>query len=176
MLQVVGFTVEHGRQEAQHQETVALARRKAVVVINDMLGHTLALGLQARRLRWHAIGQSHATLREMLGHMVKDLDTYSDRVAQRAVQLGDMADGHIDAGGHHGASSQHGMGEHHPFVTAALGLLTVAVTSAAAMARQGMRAVATLGDPVSESVVEEVVSGLDKWAWCLEVHLQGLTE
>ena len=175
MSQVVGFTVERGRQEAQHQ-TVALARRKAVLVINDVLGHTLALSLQARRLRWHAIGQSHATLREMLGHMVKDLDAFSDRAAQRAVQLGGMADGHIDAGGHQGASSQHGVGEHHPFVTAALGLLTVAVTSAAATAQQGMRAVATLGDPVSESVVREVVSGLDTWEWFLEVHLQGLTE
>ena len=175
MLQGVGLIAGHGRQEAQHQKTIAL-RRKAVLVINDVLGHTLALGLEARRLRWHAIGQSHATLREMLGHMVKDLDTYSDRAAQRAVQLGGMADGHIDAGGHQSASSQHGMGEHHPFVTAALGLLTVAVTSAAVMARQGMRTVATLGDPVSESVVGDVASGLEKWAWCLEVHLQGLTE
>ena len=27
-----------------------------------------------------------------------------------------------------------------------------------------------------KSVVAEVASGLEKWAWCLEVHLQGLTE
>ena len=177
MLQLVGSTAKDGRpQVAKQQQNVAQARRQAAVVMNDLLGHTVALGLQARRLRWHAVSPQYAMLREMLRHLVLDLETYGDRAAQRAVHLGAMAEGHIDARVATDASNHRGIPEHRPFVMAALGLLTLAVASAAAQARHNMQTVAALGDPVSEGVVGEVASGFEMWAWCLEIQLEALTD
>lgn len=177
MLQLVGLTAKDGRPQVAHQqEDIAQARRKAALVMNDLLGHTLALGLQARRLRWHAVGPLYATLREMLRHLVADLETYGDLAAQRAVHLGATAEGHVDARVRQEAPNHRGVPEHRPFVMAALGLLTLAVASAAAQARHNTHIVAALEDPVSESLVDEVASGLEKWAWCLEVQLEALTD
>jgi starvation-inducible DNA-binding protein len=176
---LVRTTVRHPRtlrHDAHRDAAIAPDRRQVVLVMNDVLAQTLNLSLQARRLRWHATGPSFAASREMLRQMATDLDNYSDLTAQRAVLLGGIVDAHFDGRQGDHASSPQGVAEHRPFMTAALGLLTLAVSSAAALTRHEMHTLAALGDPVSEHLLEEVASGLDKWTWCLEVHLQGLAD
>lgn len=176
---LVKTTVRHPqalRRDAYRDAARASDRQQVVLVMNDVLAQTLNLSLQARRLRWHATGSSFAASREMLRQMATDLDSYSDLAAQRAVLLGGVVDAHFDGRQGDYAKSPQGVAEHRPSMTAALGLLTLAVSAAAALARHEMHALAALGDPVSEHLLEEVASGLDKWTWCLEVHLQGLAD
>lgn len=155
-----------------HQD-MATARRQILHVLNDILAHMLDLGLHARRLRRQMTSPTWPTLREMLGHFVNDLERYSDLVAERALRLSGSADGHTKSRQQQDVRNGHTVPEHRPFNAAALAPLTMAVASAAARTRQQVDSVTTLGDPLSAHVLREVTWGLDTWAWCLDIHLEG---
>ena len=141
------------------------ARMQAVAVLNEVLARTLDLGLQARHAHWNIVGANFASVHQALGRLVADLDRMSDDVAERAVQLGGMAEGALRAIDSHGGCAV-GSGEHD-----CLKLLAGALAETAAGIRRAISEVAPLNDPVTTDILTAAARDLEKWLWYMEAHM-----
>jgi starvation-inducible DNA-binding protein len=146
-------------------------RSSTVHMLNHVLAHTLDLGLQARRVYWNLIDPRFATIRELLREFVGHLDTNADRIANRVVQLKGVAEGSLRVIEGRSILAPERASER-GFTIGSLTFLLAALSSAAALARHAMCEVSLQDDAGSVEVLTEISFGLDKWLWCLEVHLE----
>jgi hypothetical protein len=58
------------------------------------------------------------------------------------------------------------------FTTGSLRFLLLALSSAAALTHHGICEVSLQDDGNTVELLNEISFGLDKWLWCLEVHLE----
>ena len=147
-------------------------RSNAVQMLNQVLSHMLDLGLQTRRVHWNLVDPRFATIRELLREFVAHLDTNADRVANRVVQLKGVAEGSLRVIEGRSILAPERASER-GFTIGSLTFLLTALSSAAALARHGVCEVSLQDDAGSVEVLTEISFGLDKWLWCLEVHLEG---
>ncbi len=147
-------------------------RSRTVHMLNHVLAHTLDLGLQARRVHWNLIDPRFATIRELLGDFVAHVDRSAGRVANRVVQLKGVAEGSLRVIEGRSILAPDRVSER-GFTPGSLKFLLVALSSAAALTRHGICELSLGDDAGSVEVLNEISFGLDKWLWCLEVHLDG---
>jgi starvation-inducible DNA-binding protein len=147
------------------------ARTELNALLNQRLADVIDLQLQLKQAHWNVKGPHFIGLHELFDKIGEEVESYTDTIAERIVQLGGIARGTVRLSA---ASSRL---EEYP--------LTIADGSAHVEAVA--KALSTFGREVRRSVEEanafsdvdtadlftEVSRGIDKWLWFVEAHSQG---
>ncbi len=70
-------------------------RSQVVALLNARLADTLDLSMQAKQAHWNVKGPSFFQLHELFDTVAEALETSADELAERAVQLGGVAEGTV---------------------------------------------------------------------------------
>jgi starvation-inducible DNA-binding protein len=146
-------------------------RERMVALLNARLADAIDLRTQLKVAHWNVKGPEFISLHKLFDEIVEDADDYVDLIAERAVQLGGIADGTArqvaerSSLDEYGATAGGGCGEHVFAVTDAL----------AAFGRSARAAIETAGDAKDQDTADiftEISRGTDKWLWMVEAHAQ----
>ena len=145
-------------------------RARAVELLNARLADCIDLQTQTKQAHWNVKGPHFIALHELFDKINEEVEDYVDDIAERAVQLGGVAEGTarmvakrsslaeypakaVDGGGHVEA-------------------LSSALASFGKAARHAIAEANELGDLDTADLFTEVSRGIDKWLWFVEAHLQ----
>src|SRR2546428_8465152 len=70
-------------------------RRAMIDLLKQQLADVLDLGLQAKQAHWNVKGQHFIGLHELFDKVAEELEEFTDDIAERAVELGGIAQGTI---------------------------------------------------------------------------------
>src|SRR3954470_14012513 len=68
-------------------------RTRAVQLLNARLADCIDLQTQAKQAHWNVKGPNFIALHKLFDEINEDVDNYVDEIAERAVQLGGVAEG-----------------------------------------------------------------------------------
>src|ERR1700690_4442575 len=72
-------------------------RTNMIGLLNQHLADVLDLGLQAKQAHWNVKGPHFIGLHELFDKVAEELENFTDEIAERAVELGGVALGTIQA-------------------------------------------------------------------------------
>jgi starvation-inducible DNA-binding protein len=126
-----------------------------VQLLNAALASALDLELAAKQAHWNVKGPNFFSLHQLFEQVYEAAGDWADDLAERAVQLGGVAD-----------PKKVTLGAHH--TRAVRDRLSVF----ADQTRAAIRAAAELGDDVTSDLFNEVTAGADKQRWMVQAHLE----
>jgi starvation-inducible DNA-binding protein len=145
-------------------------RRSAIELLNEHLADAIDLHLQAKQAHWNIKGPNFVGLHELFDKIAAQAGEYSDLLAERAVALGGVARGTLQA-----VSAQSQLREY-PLEVGDWRAHVQSMQDAIATTGRGMRkAIAdatALDDADTADLFTEISRGLDKSLWMVEAHVQ----
>ena len=145
-------------------------RSKVVELLNARLADCIDLQTQAKQAHWNVKGPNFIALHELFDKVHEDVSDYVDEIAERAVQLGGVAEGTARIVAKRSSLTEY------PASTvdgrAHVDALSSALASFGKAARAAIDQADQLGDKDTADVFTEVSRGIDKWLWFVEAHLQ----
>ena len=146
-------------------------RVKAVELLNARLADCIDLQTQTKQAHWNVKGPNFIALHELFDQINEDVEDYVDDIAERAVQLGGVAEGTARRVAERSSLSEYPAkavdGRSH------VEALSSALAAFGAAARQGIGQANELDDLDTADLFTEVSRGIDKWLWFVEAHVQG---
>jgi starvation-inducible DNA-binding protein len=145
-------------------------RVKAVELLNARLADCIDLQTQTKQAHWNVKGPTFIALHELFDKINEEVEDYVDDIAERAVQLGGVAEGTArmvakrTSLAEYPASAVDGR-SHVEALSTALAVFGKAARKAIDQANE-------LGDLDTADLFTEVSRGIDKWLWFVEAHLQ----
>jgi starvation-inducible DNA-binding protein len=145
-------------------------RVKAIELLNARLADCKDLQTQVKQAHWNVKGPSFISLHLLFDKINDAVEDYVDEIAERAVQLGGVAEGTArmvakrSSLAEYPASAVDGRGH--------VEALSSALAAFAKVARQAINEANGLGDLDTADLFTEVSRGTDKWLWFVEAHLQ----
>jgi len=153
-----------------HNDLSPSVRGPMIELLNARLADAIDLRLQLKVAHWNVKGPQFIALHELFDKIVDDADEYVDVIAERAVQLGGLADGTARQVAERSTLDEYsatgGGGRDHVHAVAE------ALASFGRSARQAIGQAADAGDQDTADIFTEVSRGTDKWLWMVEAHLQ----
>lgn len=145
-------------------------RAKAVELLNARLADAIDLQTQTKHAHWNVKGPDFISLHELFDKINDDVEEYVDLIAERAVQLGGIAEGTARVAAKRSTLPEYGAkgGNGRDHVDA----LSTALAAFGKTARAAVDALDELEDADSTDILTEVSRGIDKWLWFVEAHLQ----
>jgi starvation-inducible DNA-binding protein len=145
-------------------------RVKAIDLLNARLADCKDLQTQVKQAHWNVKGPSFIGLHLLFDKINDAVEDYVDQIAERAVQLGGVAEGTARM-----VAKRSGLPEYP--ATAVDGrshvdALSSALAAFGKLARKGIDQANELGDLDTSDLFTEVSRGIDKWLWFVEAHLQ----
>jgi starvation-inducible DNA-binding protein len=144
-------------------------RGQVITLLNARLADAVDLQMQVKTAHWNVRGESFFALHKLFDEIGGDVAGYVDLLAERAVQLGGVAEGtaRISA-----ARSQlppypmegSGWRHHVEAISASLAIFGELV-------REAIEETARLGDAGTADLFTEISRGTDKWLWFVESHV-----
>jgi starvation-inducible DNA-binding protein len=144
-------------------------RREAVIAgLNRHLASMTDLAAAAKQAHWNVRGLNFHGLHETFDRVAADAREYADEIAERAVTLGGIADGTLQA-----AAEQTVLAPFPRSVTN-WARLTGELQDRVVAVADGLReSAAGLDDePATQDMYIEIIRGLEKWAWMLRAHVE----
>lgn len=140
--------------------------QQLIARLNQSLASAIDLKLQAKQAHWNVKGETFIALHELFDTVATEADGYADMLAERAVQLGGVAQGTLQVVARQSSLDAYPltMQGSQPHVAA----LTGALRAMADNARQGIDVADEAGDKVTADLFTEVARGLDKLRWFVE--------
>src|SRR5262245_58618782 len=146
-------------------------RAKRIELLNARLADAIDLQTQTKQAHWNVKGPNFIALHELFDKINEEVEDYVDEIAERAVQLGGVAEGTARMVAKRSALAEYPAntvdGRSH---VEALSSVLAAFGKAA---RKGIDQANELGDVDTADLFTEVSRGIDKWLWFVEAHLQG---
>ena len=145
-------------------------RVKAVELLNARLADCKDLPTQVKQAHWNVKGPHFIGLHELFDKIGEGVGDYVDGLAERAVQLGGVAEGTVRAVARRSSLAEYparavdGRG-HVEALSSALAAFGTAARKAIGQANE-------LGDLDTADLFTDVSRGIDKWLWFVEAHLQ----
>jgi starvation-inducible DNA-binding protein len=145
-------------------------RVKAVELLNARLADCKDLQTQVKQAHWNVKGPNFISLHLLFDKVNDDVENYVDEIAERAVQLGGVAEGTArmvakrSSLGEYPASAVDGRSH--------VEALSSALAAFGKSARKAIDEADDLGDLDTADLFTEVSRGIDKWLWFVEAHLQ----
>jgi starvation-inducible DNA-binding protein len=145
-------------------------RTKIAQLLNARLADAIDLQTQMKQAHWNVKGPSFIALHELFDKINEDVEDYVDLIAERVVQLGEIALGTARSVAQRSQQKEYPLGiasgrEHVEAVSSALATFGKA-------ARGAIDASDELRDKDTADIFTEVSRGIDKWLWFVEAHLQ----
>ena len=144
-------------------------RGNVIDVLNARLADAIDLQTQCKQAHWNVKGPTFIALHKLFDEVNDDVEEYVDLIAERAVQLGGVAEGTARSIVKRTTLAEYGARgsdarDHVQALATALSTFGKAVR--AAIARTG-----ELGDADTADVFTEISRGADKWLWMVEAHV-----
>jgi starvation-inducible DNA-binding protein len=144
-------------------------RVKAVELLNARLADAIDLQTQIKQAHWNVKGPNFIALHELFDKINEEVEDYVDDIAERAVQLGGVAEGTARMVAKRSSLSEYPNAvdgrSHVEALSSVLAAFGKAVRKAIDQANE-------LGDLDTADLFTEVSRGIDKWLWFVEAHLQ----
>src|SRR5262245_30543269 len=142
-------------------------RMKAVDLLNARLADAIDLQTQIKQAHWNVKGPNFIALHELFDQINEDVEGYVDAIAERAVQLGGVAEGTARTAAKRSSLSEY------PAKTADGRDHVEALSSVLALFGRSVRkAIDDACDLDTADLFTEISRGIDKWLWFVEAHLQ----
>lgn len=145
-------------------------RTVLVDLCNARLADAIDLQTQCKQAHWNVKGPDFIALHELFDRVNVDVEAYVDLIAERAVQLGGVADGTARSVAKRSSLSEYaatgGKGRDH------VDALSTALATFGKFARQAIDKSSELKDADTTDIFTEISRGTDKWLWFIEAHLQ----
>jgi starvation-inducible DNA-binding protein len=145
-------------------------RTKVAHLLNARLADAIDLQTQMKQAHWNVKGPSFIALHELFDKINEDVEDYVDLIAERVVQLGDIALGTARS------VAQRSQQKEYPLNIASGRDHVEAVANALATFGKAARAAIDTSDELRDKdtadIFTEVSRGVDKWLWFVEAHLQ----
>ena len=145
-------------------------RVKAVELLNARLADCIDLQTQTKQAHWNVKGPNFIALHELFDQINEDVEDYVDDIAERAVQLGGIAEGTARMVARRSTLAEYPAmavdGRSH------VEALSLALGAFGKSARKAIDQANELGDLDTADLFTEVSRGIDKWLWFVEAHLQ----
>ncbi|HEX3313797.1 MAG TPA: DNA starvation/stationary phase protection protein Dps [Gemmataceae bacterium] len=145
-------------------------RTKSIELLNARLADSIDLQTQCKQAHWNIKGPTFIALHELFDKVNEDVEEYVDLIAERAVQLGGVAEGTARMVAKRSTLSEYpaGLVDGKSHVDA----LSSALAAFGKAARKAIDDSANFGDADTADIFTEVSRGVDKWLWFVEAHLQ----
>ena len=145
-------------------------RVKAIELLNARLADCKDLETQTKQAHWNVKGPNFIALHELFDKINEDVEDYVDEIAERAVQLGGVAEGTARVVAKRSSLPEYPLNaaDGHSHVEA----LSSALAAFGKSARKAIEQANELGDLDTADLFTEVSRGVDKWLWFVEAHLQ----
>lgn len=145
-------------------------RQSAIEILNEHLADAIDLHLQAKQAHWNIKGPNFVGLHELFDRVAAQADEYSDLIAERAVALGGVARGTLQA-----VSAQSGLREY-PLEVGDWRAHVQSMQEALATFGRGVRKAiddaTALSDADTADLFTEISRAVDKSLWMVEAHVQ----
>jgi starvation-inducible DNA-binding protein len=145
-------------------------RAKAVGLLNARLADAVDLQTQTKQAHWNVKGPHFIGLHELFDKVNEEVEDYVDGIAERAVQLGGVAEGTARTAAARSTLPEYPAkavdGRSH------VEALSSALAAFGKAARKAIDEANELGDLDTADLFTEVSRGVDKWLWFVEAHLQ----
>ena len=135
------------------------ARKALIKLCNDRLADAVDLQLQCKHAYWNTIDPELATLRDRFDELNESVECYIDRIAERAVELGGVADSteRVEATWSHVLCSPDAICRNHaPTIVSAL-------ASFGEHVRKTINTANEFSDVVTAEMFTEISEGVDNW-------------
>jgi starvation-inducible DNA-binding protein len=143
-------------------------RRKAIDLLNQHLADGLGVGLQGKQAHWNVKGPNFIGLHERFDKVAEELEEFTDDIAERAVELGGVAQGTVQVVSKNSRLAAYPMnavsGKAH------VAALSSALAKFGASAHAAIDTAAGYGDADTADFFTGVSRGVDKLLWMLEAH------
>jgi starvation-inducible DNA-binding protein len=152
-----------------HNDLSESIRSRMIELLNARLADAIDLRLQLKVAHWNVKGPEFIALHKMFDEIVDDADEYVDLIAERAVQLGGIADGTARQVAERSSLDEYsatGGGLEHVHAVAD------ALASFGRLAREAIELAAGAKDQDTSDIFTEISRGTDKWLWMVEAHRQ----
>jgi starvation-inducible DNA-binding protein len=151
-------------------DLASTTRRSVIEILNEHLADAIDLQLQAKQAHWNIKGPNFVGLHELFDRVAAQAAEYSDLIAERAVALGGIARGTLQA-----VSGQSQLREY-PVEVGSWRAHVQSMQDALATFGRGVRKaiddVTALNDADTADLFTEISRGTDKSLWMVEAHLQ----
>ena len=145
-------------------------RVKSIELLNARLADCKDLQTQVKQAHWNVKGPNFISLHLLFDKINDDVENYVDEIAERAVQLGGVAEGTARMVARRSSLAEYPAsavdGRSH------VEALSSALAVFGAAARKAIDQANDLGDLDTADLFTEVSRGIDKWLWFVEAHLQ----
>ncbi len=145
-------------------------RTKMIELLNARLADAIDLQTQTKQAHWNVKGPQFIALHELFDKINEDVEDYVDDIAERAVQLGGVAEGTARQSAKRSTLSEYPSaaksGEDH------VEALSSVLAAFGAAARKAINTANDAGDMDTADLFTEVSRGTDKWLWFVEAHQQ----
>jgi starvation-inducible DNA-binding protein len=145
-------------------------RVKVIEILNARLADCKDLQTQTKQAHWNVKGPNFIGLHELFDKINEEVDEYVDEIAERAVQLGGVAEGTARVVAKRSSLPEYPLniadGRSH------VEALSSALAAFGKGARKAINETNDLGDLDTADLFTEVSRGIDKWLWFVEAHLQ----
>ena len=145
-------------------------RAKVVELLNARLADCIDLQTQTKQAHWNVKGPTFIGLHELFDQTNEAVEDYVDDIAERAVQLGGIAEGTARM-----VAKRSSLAEYPAMAVdgrSHVEALSSALAAFGAAARKGIDQANELGDWDTADLFTEISRGIDKWLWFVEAHLQ----
>jgi starvation-inducible DNA-binding protein len=144
-------------------------RKEVIGLLNANLAHGIDLALQAKQAHWNVKGPSFESLHELFDEVHEQAGGWADLIAERAVQLGGVAEGTLGVVSERTGLPEYGLdlADGRAHVEALSGALAAFGKSV----RRAIDVAAGAGDAGTADLFTEVSRGADKMLWFVEAHL-----
>ncbi len=145
-------------------------RSKVIELLNARLADCKDLQTQVKQAHWNVKGPSFIALHELFDKINGAVEDYVDEIAERAVQLGGVAEGTARTVAKRSTLSEYpaNVADGRGHVAA----LSSALAQFGKLARAAIVQSNDLGDLNTADLFTEVSRGIDQWLWFVEAHAQ----
>ncbi|PWT91246.1 MAG: DNA starvation/stationary phase protection protein Dps [Proteobacteria bacterium] len=141
-------------------------RMKTVELLNSRLVDAIDLQTQIKQAHWNVKGPNFIALHELFDKINEDVEDYVDDIAERAVQLGGVAEGTART-----AAKRSSLNEY-PTTVDGRGHVEALSSVLAAFGSSMRKSIDDACDLDTADLFTEISRGIDKWLWFVEAHLQ----
>jgi len=142
-------------------------RIKAVELLNARLADAVDLQTQIKQAHWNVKGPQFIALHQLFGKINEDVEDYVDDIAERAVQLGGIAEGTARM-----AAQRSSLREYPTNAVDGQAHVEALSSALAAFGKSVRKAIDDSNDLDTADLFTEISRGIDKWLWFVEAHLQ----
>jgi starvation-inducible DNA-binding protein len=145
-------------------------RGSAIELLNARLADAIDLQTQTKQAHWNVKGPNFIALHELFDKVNEAVEDYVDDIAERAVQLGGVAEGTARMAAKRSSLAEYPAntvdGRSH------VDALSSALATFGKAARKAIDQANEVTDLDTADLFTEISRGVDKWLWFVEAHLQ----